>query len=215
VAALGRPENRNRLPNQPIVINETQKWEESPLNSNYAKTKYRAELEVWRGIAEGLDAVMVNPSIVLGTGDWNRSSTQLFKYVNDEKRFYPGGLVNYVDVQDVVEAMFQLMNGTITDARFILNAGTIPYKDLLDQIAVVLDKRPPTTPVSPMLAEIAWRLEAVRSWITGKTPLITRETARSASGHYQFDGTKIMQLIDFQYRPLTGTLQQAAMAYRS
>lgn len=210
VAALGRPATNNQPAGQPVLISEKQKWEDSPLNSNYAKTKYRGELEVWRGVAEGLNAVMVNPSVVFGPGDWNRSSMQLFKYVYDEKRFYPGGLVNYVDVRDVVDAMFRLMVSDITAERYILNAGTIPYKELLDKIAVALKKRPPSVPVSPVLSEIAWRVEAVWSWITGTSPLVTRETARSAGSFYQFDGSRIRQVIDFQYRALQDTIQAAA-----
>lgn len=214
VAALGRPVIKKGQGGQLQVVAEDQKWEDSPNNSYYAQTKYRAELEVWRGEAEGLNVVMVNPSIVLGAGDWSRSSSQLFKYVNDEKRFYPAGLVNYVDVQDVADVLYQLMVSHVSSERFILNAGTIPYKALLEKIAVVLKKRPPTTHISPTLAEIGWRLEAIRSFLTGKPPLITRETARSASALYQFNGSKINHVIDFQYKPLSETLELAVSAFR-
>ena len=98
VAAVGRPAGKGGKATERVLIGEDQKWEDSPNNSAYATTKYRAELDVWRGIAEGLNAVMVNPSVVLGAGDWNRSSLQLIKYVGDERPFYPAGLVNYVDV---------------------------------------------------------------------------------------------------------------------
>lgn len=213
VAALGRPASKTRT-TEPIGIDESQKWEESPNNSAYAKSKYRAELEVWRGVAEGLPTVMVNPSIVLGEGDWNRSSVQLFKYVNDEKPFYPAGLVNYVDVFDVAEALFQLMEAdSLTEDRFILNAGTIPYRELLEQMAAALNKRPPRIRIAPVLTQLLWPLESIRARLTGKAPLITRETARSASSWYAFDGQKITQTIDFQYRPLSETLTRAARAF--
>ena len=91
VAAIGRPVDKRGKPDEPMVLDEKQKWEESPNNSGYAITKYQAELEVWRGVAEGLNAVMVSPSVVLGVGDWSRSSLQLIKYVYDEKPFYPAG----------------------------------------------------------------------------------------------------------------------------
>lgn len=213
VAALGRPAKKI-TPHETIRLNESQKWEDSPNNSTYAKSKYRAELEVWRGVAEGLSAVMVNPSIVLGEGDWSRSSVQLFKYVHDEKPFYPAGLVNYVDVLDVVESLFCLMEAdSIHEGRFILNAGTIPYKDLLEQMAVVLHKRPPRLQAPPLLTRLLWPLEAVRAWLMGTSPLITRETARSASSRYAYEGRKITEVIDFQYRPLSETLTRSAKAY--
>ncbi|MCY7358229.1 MAG: SDR family NAD(P)-dependent oxidoreductase [Rudanella sp.] len=213
VAALGRPDNKGGS-TEPVRLDEDRKWEDSPNNSEYAKSKYRAELEVWRGGAEGLSVVMVNPSIVLGEGDWTRSSVQLFKYVYDEKPFYPAGLVNYVDVQDVAESLFQLMEtDSVTNERFILNAGTIPYKELLEQMAAVLHKRPPRTRMPPVLTHLLWPVEAVRAWLTGGTPLITRETARSASSLYAFDGQKITKTIDFQYRPLSETLTRSGRAY--
>ncbi|MVM30197.1 NAD-dependent epimerase/dehydratase family protein [Spirosoma sp. HMF4905] len=213
VASLGRPVAKGENPNEAIVIDDDQKWVDSPANSVYAKTKYWAELEVWRGVSEGLNAVMVNPSIVLGVGDWNRSSLQLIKYVYNEKLFYPAGLVNYVDVLDVTDALVQLMQSNITAQRFILNGGTIPYRSLLEQVATALNKRPPTMRVAPALTRLLWPLEAVRAWMTGKAPLITRETARSASSLYQYNGQKIKQVIDFQYRPLSETLRRITAAF--
>ncbi len=218
VAALGRPGAKiSAKPGQPVVIDESQKWEESPYNSAYAKSKYQAELEVWRGLAEGLDVVMVCPSLVFGVGDWSRSSLQLVKYVQDERPFYPAGIANYVDVLDVAESMYWLMGQDSRDwsasvRRYVLNAGTIPYRDLLTNIASTLGKRPPGTRIAPGLTRLLWPLEAVRAWLLGKTPLITRETARSASSYYQYDGRRIEQVAGFQYRPLTMTLTRIAGA---
>ncbi|GAB3495895.1 SDR family oxidoreductase [Spirosoma knui] len=215
VAALGRPTAKGGKSDEPVTIAEDQKWEESPNNSAYAKSKYRAELEVWRGVAEGLQAVMVNPSVVLGVGDWSRSSLQLIKYVYDEKQFYPAGLVNYVDVLDVVDALVTLMQSDVTAERYILNGGTIPYRSLLEQIAAAVGKRAPTIQVPPALTRVLWPLEALRAWVTGKSQLITRETARSASSLYAYNGHKIEQVLGFQYRPLSDTLKRVADAFRT
>lgn len=209
VASLGRPESKNNVPGA-IVVTEEQKWEESPLNSAYAKTKYRAELEVWRGSAEGLPVVMVNPSVVLGEGDWTRSSTQLIKYVYDEKRFYTEGDINYVDVLDVAEAIVKLLHSPVVDQRFILNAGAMPYRDFLTQLAQALGKRPPSIRVPPGLARVLAALESVRSFVTGTSPLITQETARGASHRYYYPGEQITHSIDFQYRPLETTIGRIA-----
>ena len=212
IASLGKPVAKGEEVGQPALITEDQKWEESPLNSNYAKSKYRAELEVWRGVAEGLNAVMVNPTVVLGAGDWTRSSLQLIKYVHDERPFYTDGLVSYVDVLDVAESLYRLMQSDVTAERYILNGGTIPYRTLLNEIAGAIGKRPPTVRVPPLLTRVLWPIEAVRSWLTGRAPLITRETARSASSHYRFDGHKIEQATGYQYRPLRETLRRVADA---
>ena len=216
VAALGRPNpvQKNPIPGQPTVIDENQKWEESPENSYYAQTKYQAELEVWRGVAEGLNVVIINPSVVLGVGDWNRTSTQLVKYVLDEKQFYPNGLINYVDVLDVADALVRLMQADISAERFILNGGTMPYRDFFGQLAVALGKRPPSVAVPDWLTQVLWPVEAMRSALTGSTPLITRETARSARSLYRMNGEKISQTLDFQYRTLAETVERVAQAVK-
>ncbi|SFB84194.1 Nucleoside-diphosphate-sugar epimerase [Flexibacter flexilis DSM 6793] len=201
IAALGR--NKNSL-----IINEETKWENSDDNTNYARSKYYAELEVWRGSEEGLPVAIVNPSIVLGAGDWSSGSTALFKYVYDEKPFYPRGNINYVDVRDVSECVCRLVENNIVNERFVLNAGNVPYKDFLGQIAAQWQKRVPRYEVTPLLAALAWRAEWVKALFTGKKPLITKETARTSSKNYQYDSQKAQQLLGIQFRPLAQTVTE-------
>ncbi len=208
IAAIGRPDVSHVDIQKAININEEQKWEDSPLNSHYAKSKYQAELEVWRGIAEGLPAVIVNPSIILGEGDWTRSSTQLFKYVYDQNKFYTQGLVNYVDVLDVASITVQLLLSDIENERFILNAGTTTYKDLFEQIAQGFNQKAPSIGISPFMSEIIWRIEAIRSFFTGKNPLITRETAKSARTRFEYESDKIQKKINFSFIPLSQTIKR-------
>lgn len=213
VAALGRPANLSG--NQPIVISEAQKWEESPHNSHYAKTKYLAELEVWRGIAEGLSAVMVNPSVVLGEGDWQRSSIQLFKYVWQEKPFYPAGTINYVDVQDVAEIIVRLLQSDLTNQRFILSAGSLSYRDFLWKIADNFEKKRPSYAVSRWVSEVAWRVEALRTWLTGQSPLVTKETARTSRHSFEYLGEKVQKATNFQYTTLNDTLYRVCKFFKN
>ena len=149
-------------------------------------------------------------TVVLGAGDWTRSSTQLIKYAYDEKRFYTEGDINYVDVLDVAEAIVKLLHSDKVNERFILNAGAMSYLDFLTRLAQALGKRPPTVRVPPGLAGMLARVEAVRSWLTGTAPLITLETARGASHHYYYPGNRISQVIDFQYHTLDETLARVA-----
>jgi dihydroflavonol-4-reductase len=208
IAALGRPDVQYIDPKKTIYISEEQKWEDSPLNSHYAKSKYQAELEVWRGVAEGLPTVIVNPSIVLGEGDWTRSSTQLFKYVYDQNKFYTEGLVNYVDVLDVATIIVRLLLSDIQNERFVLNAGTTTYKDLFEQIAKGFGRKPPSIRISPFMSEPIWRIEAVRSFFTGKNPLITQETAKSARTRFGYDSNKIQKKLNFSFTTLSETIKR-------
>lgn len=199
VGAIGRPLKKNHL-------DETQKWEESPLNSQYGLTKYLGEQEVFRGIAEGLEAVIVNPSIILGVGDWNKSSTKLFKYIWDEKTFYPTGTINYVDVRDVAHAVNSLLVSNHTAERFILCAGNIKYTDFFSQVAKAFDKVVTYRMVTPFIGAMAWRFAKLKAWLTGKDPLITKETVHSSASNITFDGTKITRSIDFHYHELENSI---------
>ncbi|MDR6195787.1 NAD-dependent epimerase/dehydratase family protein [Siphonobacter sp. SORGH_AS_0500] len=208
VAALGRPSQQSKNPEVPTVVDENQKWEESPLNSHYAISKYQAELEVWRGVSEGLNSVIVNPSVVIGEGDWDKSSTALFKYVHDEKPFYTDGTFNYVDVQDVAEAIYQLLYSTIKNERFILNAGRTTYRQFFELIAKEMGKKAPSYRVTPLIAEVAWRWEAFKSIFTKKPPLVTKETAQSSQTHFTYPGTKLVSALPFKYRTLEESTQR-------
>jgi nucleoside-diphosphate-sugar epimerase len=208
VASLGRPDPKRINADEDIVITEAQRWETSSLNSHYAKTKYQAEQEVWRGIAEGLNAVMVCPSIVLGEGDWTKSSTQLFKFAYDQRAFYPKGDINYVDVLDVAQAILQLTYSEITDQRFTLSAGKVSYKVFLEKLADRFGKRPPRYLVKQWMSEILWRIEAIRTMITGQAPLLTKETAHSSAFRFVYPSTKIKEALNFSFRDLDSTIER-------
>ncbi|MHA4738268.1 NAD-dependent epimerase/dehydratase family protein [Dyadobacter sp. MSC1_007] len=208
IAALGRPDFRKQARTEAVILNEEQRWEDSPENSEYAKTKHLAELEVWRGIAEGLNAVIVNPTLILGEGDWEKSSTQIFRYVYREKPFYTEGIANYVDVKDVAEIVFLLTGSDIAGERFLLNAGSISYHQLFNLIADKMQKKRPHFKVGPGLAGVIWRVEAVRTWLLGTKPLITKETAQSAARKISYDNGKIKKAINFKFKPVEETVSR-------
>jgi len=202
VAALGRIR-----PGQ--MVNETMQWTEDTSNSTYGKTKYLAEMEVWRGIAEGLDAVIVNPVIILGGSNWNNGSTGIFKSVYNEFAWYTDGVTGFVDVQDVIIAMQLLMDSDITAQRYILSAENTTYKALFDEIATCFNKKKAHKKVTPFLAGVVWRMEALKAMFNGKPPLLTKETAATAQAVVYFDNTKLLkQFSAFGYMPLKASVQR-------
>jgi dihydroflavonol-4-reductase len=200
IAALGRPENQSDLIDEKLV------WKASKNNSNYAVSKYGAEREVWRGTAEGLDAVIVNPSIILGVAGPGQGSSRIFNAVWEGLKFYPLGKNGFVDVRDVVRAMILLMNSDIRNERFILNADNIEYKTLFDLMAAAMSKPGPSVKVSPLVSGLAWRIEKLRSMITGVKPLITRETARTAVQQNRYSNEKIRKELGFEFTPIEETV---------
>lgn len=202
VSALGRMRKNS-------MVNETMNWSEETSNSEYGKTKYLAEMEVWRGAGEGLQTVIVNPSIILGPGDWNKGSSAIFKTIYNQFPWYTDGVSGFVDIQDVVKAMILLMENNVDKQRFILNAENISYKVLFDEIAANFKTKAPYKKVSPFMAEAVWRLEALKGKLSGKDPLLTKETARTAQAKVYFDNSKLLKLFPgFQYNPIQESIKR-------
>jgi nucleoside-diphosphate-sugar epimerase len=203
IAALGRFKEISHY-------DEKTKWETSIYNSQYAISKYMAEQEVWRGIAEGLNAVMVNPSIILGSGIWGASTTTLFERVWNGLRFYPPGTTGFVDVRDVARYSIQLMESDINAERFVLNAENLSYKELFTQIAQAIGKPPPTVATKNWMTALAWRADWLRATILRSPRLLTREMALHVSREYSYGNKKSKSLFDFQYTSIRQTIQETS-----
>lgn len=200
VAAIGRKASD-------VSIAETNTWEESALNTRYAATKHQAELEVCRAAEEGLNTVILNPSIILGPALKGTSTARLFEYVEQKNKFYTEGYMNYVDVRDVVDSIiFFISNDSGNGERFILNAGTIRYKDFFENIAQVLHVQAPRVSAKPWMKKIVWRLYAIRSFFTGKEPLITKETASVSAHKFEYQSDKIKKISNMVFRPIEETI---------
>ncbi len=195
-------------------IDETSDWIDNDLNTDYAESKYRAELEAWRGAEEGLAVSIINPSVILAPANWEKSSAQLFKYVWTEKRFYSSTAVNYVDVRDVADVVGVLYKNNHTGQRYIVNAGQIPIKELFQKMADRFQKRAPSIEVSSSLVGVLALLEEWRSRITGSEPLITRQTAKITKESFRFNNRKVVQQLGISFRDLNETLDWCCEHYR-
>jgi dihydroflavonol-4-reductase len=203
IAAVGRPDKGT-------WVDESLIWKTSRRNSYYSISKFGAEREVWRGSEEGLDVVIVNPSVIIGPGDPNRSSARLFTTVKNGLRFYSSGATGFVDVRDVAKAMNELMKREIENERYILNSENLSYKEVFEVFARYAGVRPPFFKAGKFLSEVAWRLEKSRSLITGGNPLITKETARSSNSRFRFSNEKIIQELGFTFRNIEDAASNTA-----
>jgi nucleoside-diphosphate-sugar epimerase len=196
------------------LIAEKNDWEEGHTNSNYAMSKQGAEMEVWRGIAEGLQAVIINPGIILGEGDDAKSSTNLFKIIRNEFPYYTQGGTCWVDVKDVVKAMIRLMESPIENERFIISQGNYSFREVFTMMAKAMNKKPPHRLASPFMTEIVWRLAYVKSIITGRVATISKETARSAIQTRVFNGAKLLNALPyFTYTDMHETIRRISSHY--
>jgi nucleoside-diphosphate-sugar epimerase len=205
-AALGRSE-------EGMPITELTSWRNSKYNSAYAISKHAAEREVWRGLEEGLPAFIVNPSIILGPGHLHLGSTALFGEVWKGLKFYTNGISGFVDVRDVVECMIRLMNREVTGQRYILSAENTTYREVINRAAKAFGKPEPTIRVGPVLSEIGWRAEAVRTFFSRSRSIITKETARNGQRTWIYSNEKIKRELDFEFIPLNQSIDDTCRIF--
>lgn len=206
VAALGRLKGQTQ-------IDENSKWIDNALNSTYAESKYYAELEVFRGQEEGLNTVIINPSVILAAADWTKSSAKLFKYVWDENKFYADRDINFVDARDVASAVVQFIDISAPGQRYILNSGSIPLRDFFTNVATRFGKKTPSVHVNQRWLNIIASFETFRSRFTGKEPLITKETARLAGSYFVYSNKKIINQLNFKFQSIDDTLNWCCEYY--
>lgn len=204
-AALGKAKNGE-------LITEETEWEADGA-SWYSKSKYLSELEVWRGREEGLNAVIVNPCIILGPGEWGRSSTNVFTEVWKGLTFYTPGGNAFVDVRDVSKAMTQLMKSEIEGERFLVVSENMNFKDFFGIIAEALGKKPPFFKADYFTVKLGWRVTFLISLLTGKSPAVTKETARTSQKLSQFSNQKIIDALGFEFIPVERSIRETATLF--
>jgi len=206
IASLGRV-----LDNQ--VITEETQWKESKQNSKYARSKFLAENEVWRGCAEGLEVVIVNPGIIIGPGFWHKGSGSMIKLSWKGLKFFTNGINGFVDVRDVSRAMIELTNSSISGQSYILVAENFGYKAFYEVAADGLQKKRPAIYANPLIGEIVWRLAWLVGVLTGSKTIITKETIRTANQKYNYANEKIKQAIGFEFIPISQSIQDTCKLF--
>lgn len=208
IAALGREKDGDR-------IDENTPWRDSKYNTQYAISKYLAEMEVWRGQEEGLDSVIVNPGIIIGEGNWDKGSCRLVNTAAKGFSFYTRGSNGYVDVLDVTRAMIELMGSKISGERFVLVEGNIPFKEFFALLSKEFGKPSPRIPVGRAMAQLARLFYGIKSLASGEEPLVTRETARNSQKSFYYINDKIKRELGFEFTPMEETIKRVCAAYKN
>lgn len=201
VAALGEAKKG-------ALITEKDFWTYDAKSHTYAISKYEGEMEVWRGIAEGLDAVIVNPSVIIGAGAGFEGSGAIFKLVKDGLSFYTRGATGIVDVEDVAKSMIALMNSSETAERFTISSENYHYKQFFAEIAKAYGVKAPAKEARPWMLGIAWRAAWLASLFTGKPASLTSDAARSSLNESLYSNEKIKKTIGINFKPLKQSIEE-------
>ncbi|ANH59877.1 NAD-dependent epimerase/dehydratase family protein [Dokdonia donghaensis] len=194
-------------PNNPIT--EENYWDPDAKNSVYALTKNGAEMEVWRGTEEGLNAVIFNPGVIIGEGDYTSGSGKLFSYILKKKSYFPTGSTGIIDVKDLVSLMISAMNGSIKQERYIAVGHTVSYKLLFSKIATVLNLKPPSKPLSTVILKVVNTLDMVRGVFVKKRQ-ITSIGYKSLQTESRYRNDKLCSTFNYTPTALTATLDRVA-----
>ena len=195
VAALGIAKKDNQ-------ITEKNFWEYDSKAHAYGLSKYESEMEVWRGINEGLNAVIVNPSIIIGKNAGFEGSGAIFKLVKDGFSFYTNGASGFVAVEDVAQSMILLMDTEVSGERYIISAGNLHYKDLFTEIANGFGVKAPTKEAKPWMLGLAWRALKIASLFSKQDPSITKDTARSSITLSYYNNNKVIEQTGITFKPV-------------
>jgi len=196
-----------------IEINEDSPWNTEADHSPYAITKYGAEMEVWRGTQEGLDAIILNPGIILGGGFWRSGSGSFFKRIFKGLSYYTNGITGYVDIQDVTDIMIKLMHSDISNERFIIVSENWSFKDFIQTVSKNLKVNPPNKEAKPWQLQIAWRLDWLRHFIRGKRRRLTKQMSRSTLSESIYSSSRIKKVIDYEFKPIKKSIEEVSRLF--
>jgi len=205
ISSIATFANHN-LNGKPKQVNENSPQKLDNLKTNYAKAKFFAEMEAWRGKTEGLFTMVVNPSVVLGPGNWHESSTRLFRYVYDENKFFIDTKVNYIDVRDLAYIVVNLLQRGNNGDQYIASAGSISYKELFEKMASCFDKKPPSIKTGNFMLRLGYWLSQLKSLITFRRASITKEIISSGNSRVFYSNDKIKQDLLLEFRSIDDTI---------
>jgi len=195
------------------LITEENEWNKELDNSGYSITKFGAEMEVWRASQEGVEVVIVNPGVILGSGFWQSGSGKLFSQVYNGFKYFTEGITGFVGIKDVVKTMILLMESPIKNERFILVSENKTYKDVLFAIADGFGKKRPSKKIKPWQTSILWRSSAFVAKISGVKPLLSKYSARSAHSVSKYSSQKIKEVLNYQFEKVDTVIKDVCKNY--
>ena len=206
IAAIGDSLNGN-------IVTEENEWNSQKDNSGYSITKFGAEMEIWRASQEGVKVVIVNPGVILGSGFWNSGSGKLFSQIYNGFNYFTEGITGFVSVKDVVASMILLMNSEVKNERFILVSENKSFKEVFFLIADAFGKKRPSKSIKPWQTSIFWRISSLLSAISGKAPLLSKYSARSAHSVSKYSSEKIKKLLNFEFESIEKSIKRTSNNY--
>ena len=205
IAAIGLSTNK--------YTDEETEWVD---NSNpYSQTKKNAEMEVWRGVSEGLNATIVNPGVIIGSGFWKRGSGAFFTQISRGMNYYPSGKTGFICVKDVVKIMHELMEKNIFSERFILVAENWSFKKFFKEVSVSLNLNPPIKEAGKTLMTVALILDYINSLFLGKRRKLNSASIKSSTSTSHYSNNKISSKLHYNFIKIEKSIQETCKIFKN
>lgn len=189
------------------TISETTEWNPEKPHSDYAISKYGAEMEVWRGQQEGLNILIVNPGVILGPGFSEQGSGALFSAVAKGLAFYTLGTTGFIAVTDVVETSVRLMKSDIQNERFTLIENNYSFQEILNCIADSLQVKRPKWHATPLLINLFWRVDWFLSNFFFQKRKLSRASAKASYSKTEYANIKIISTLASEFKSVKEYIQ--------
>ena len=172
-------------------------------------------MEVWRGISEGLNATIVNPGVIIGSGFWKRGSGAFFTQISRGMKYYPSGKTGFICVKDVVNIMYILMNKNIFSERFILVAENWTFKKFFHKVSESLNLNPPMKEAGKTLMKIALVLDFLNSMVSGKRRKLNSASVESSISTSHYSNTKISSKLDYDFIKIEKSITETCEIFKN
>ena len=206
IAAIGKAKNND-------TVDEESEWVDGDFNTHYAITKQRSEMEFWRGIHEGLEGVAFNCGLIIGPGDFTRSSPSLFLKISEGMSFYPPGGTGFIAAVDCARIIAEITLSSVNAERYILVSENLSMKELFQSTAEALGVRVPSKEAKPWMMNAARWVESLRELLGGRKALVTAETVRNAAVRFYYNNEKLRTIYNTPFTPIKEAIRQTAAFY--
>lgn len=206
IAALGRKQDGG-------LTSEEDNYDPESENGPYNKSKYAAERQIWRGQQEGLDTLILNPSVILGAGFWKKSSAVIIDRTAQGIPFFPKGSTGFVDIRDVAIACRKAIETNICNERIIINGFNSTYENFFQHLTHKLRVKMPSKPLPDWLGNAFWRWERIKFKLTGIAPAVTKHTVNSTRRDTSYDNQKSIDLLGMKYYSMEESIDDITNAY--
>lgn len=197
------------VPPPGVPLCETTEFRPEALDGDYARSKARASIEIRKSVEQGLDAVMVFPSGIIGPYDFRLSEMgHLFAdFARGRLAAYVDGAYDFVDVRDVVGGLVLAAEKGRRGEGYILSGERISVKDLLILLEQVTGVRSRARRLPMKLARTAALFAPVYYRLRRAKPRFTSYSLRVLASNCLMSSAKAVRELGYTPRPLRETVR--------